>query len=191
MNASKAALRKIYKEKRKALMPEQLDQLSNLIVGELFNHFKFFALKNIHVYIPISAKFEVNTWPLINKITRDMPQLKLVVPKVEGDELEHYVFDRDQLEVGAFGVQEPIGGEKMDPQEIEMVIVPLLIFDKKGYRVGYGKGFYDRFLSKVPKESPRIGFCAFEPIDEIVDVNDFDQPLSHCIVPGRIYTFES
>lgn len=189
MIGTKAALRKIYMEKRKELHPEQLDQSSNLIIGSLFQHFNFFQLKNIHVFIPINAKFEVNTWPLFNKLSRDFPDIKVIIPKVVGNELEHYVFDRDQLEVGAFGVQEPKGGERFDPKHIELVLIPLLAFDEAGNRVGYGKGYYDHFLAHVPDSTSRVGVSFFPAIEKIVDVNEHDQKLTHCLTPDKFYQF--
>jgi len=67
--------------------------------------------------------------------------------------------------------------------------VPLLAVDKKGYRVGYGKGFYDKFLPSCKKECLKIGFSYFEPVDEITDKDQFDVPLELCITPHNIYVF--
>ena len=70
-----------------------------------------------------------------------------------------------------------------------MVLVPLLAFDSKGYRVGYGKGFYDRFLKQCRNDCVKIGLSYFEPIDAINDAGEFDVPLDFCITPQKAYVF--
>ena len=70
-----------------------------------------------------------------------------------------------------------------------MVILPLLAFDQQGYRVGYGKGFYDKFLSGCREDCLKVGFSYFEPIETIDDCNEFDVPLDLCITPQNVYVF--
>ena len=65
----------------------------------------------------------------------------------------------------------------------------LLAFDFKGYRVGYGKGFYDRFFASLPRETKKVGISLFEPCEAIEDVNEHDIPLTHCVTPNKIFTF--
>ena len=77
----------------------------------------------------------------------------------------------------------------MFPAEIDLVIVPLLCFDKKGNRVGYGKGYYDRFLKQCRKDCIKIGFSYFDPIDQVEDINKFDVKLDYGITPDAIYQF--
>jgi len=91
--------------------------------------------------------------------------------------------------VNAYGIAEPINGEWITPEEIDLVFVPFLACDEKGYRVGYGKGFYDRFLASCRPDILKIGFSYFEPVEHISDINQFDVPLNICITPNRIYEF--
>jgi 5-formyltetrahydrofolate cyclo-ligase len=70
------------------------------------------------------------------------------------------------------------------------VLVPLLIFDRQGHRVGYGKGFYDRFLRRCGPETRRIGISLFDGIDKISDVHSSDETLHQCITPEAIITFK-
>jgi 5-formyltetrahydrofolate cyclo-ligase len=77
----------------------------------------------------------------------------------------------------------------MAPADIDMILVPLLAFDKKGYRVGYGKGFYDKYLADCRKNCIKAGFSYFDPVDEIADKGDFDVPLDLCITPQSVYVF--
>ena len=74
----------------------------------------------------------------------------------------------------------------MFPEELDLIFVPLLAYDKKGHRVGYGKGYYDRFLKECKDDCIKIGFSFFEPEDSIEGVNRHDVKLDYCITPERI-----
>ena len=84
---------------------------------------------------------------------------------------------------------EPISHETIDPQMIDLMIIPLLAFDQQGNRVGYGKGFYDRYLTKCKKDVIKIGISYFEPVMAISDCNEQDQKLTMCISPTQNYFF--
>ncbi|ULT41646.1 5-formyltetrahydrofolate cyclo-ligase [Niabella defluvii] len=90
-----------------------------------------------------------------------------------------------------YGTPEPEveAASVIPPEAIDLVIVPLLCFDKLGYRVGYGKGFYDKFLEQVGDQVIKVGLSYYEPIDKIQDLNEFDVPLDYCITPERMYEF--
>jgi 5-formyltetrahydrofolate cyclo-ligase len=80
-------------------------------------------------------------------------------------------------------------GTLVDASFIDMIFVPLVIFDKRGYRVGYGRGFYDKYLKDCRPDSLKVGFCYFEPLNEVSDTREFDVPLNICITPNTIYVF--
>jgi 5-formyltetrahydrofolate cyclo-ligase len=86
-------------------------------------------------------------------------------------------------------VFEPQNNEVIGPEEIDLVFVPLLAFDKKGYRIGYGKGFYDKWLANCRPGCMKIGFSYFDPVESIEDSSDFDVPLDLCITPHNFYVF--
>lgn len=86
-------------------------------------------------------------------------------------------------------IYEPGAGELIPPEEIDMVFVPLLAFDKRGYRIGYGKGFYDKYLTGCRPDCIKTGFSYFEPLETIDGRHEFDVPLDLCITPGNIYVF--
>lgn len=88
-----------------------------------------------------------------------------------------------------FGIPEPSEGDEINPKEIGLIILPLLSFDERGNRVGYGKGYYDRFLKKCKNGALKIGFSFFDPIEKIDDMNEHDVPLDYCITPEKIYSF--
>jgi 5-formyltetrahydrofolate cyclo-ligase len=93
------------------------------------------------------------------------------------------------FETNAFNIPEPVETATAEPQEIDLVIVPLLAFDEKGIRVGYGKGYYDRYLKDCREDCLKVGFSYFEAVERIEDADEFDVPLDFCITPNRIYVF--
>ena len=68
-------------------------------------------------------------------------------------------------------------------------MIPLLAFDKKGFRVGFGKGYYDKFLARCKPNVIKAGLSFFDPVDEINDISGFDIPLNFCITPKEIFSF--
>ncbi|MET0298181.1 MAG: 5-formyltetrahydrofolate cyclo-ligase, partial [Flavitalea sp.] len=86
-------------------------------------------------------------------------------------------------------IYEPQSDHFLLPEDLDLVLVPLIAFDKKGYRVGYGKGFYDKYLANCREDCVFAGFSYFEPIPEISDRDDFDVPLDLCITPQNVYVF--
>ncbi|MBL0056804.1 MAG: 5-formyltetrahydrofolate cyclo-ligase [Chitinophagaceae bacterium] len=119
------------------------------------------------------------------------PEQVLFYPVVsENDQLTCVVVDDNTTFVkNKFGIDEPVDGLDMFPEEIDLVIVPLLAFDRSGYRVGYGKGYYDRFLKECRDDVYKIGFSYFDPVEMIDDVHAFDVKLDCCITPDQTYHF--
>jgi 5-formyltetrahydrofolate cyclo-ligase len=104
--------------------------------------------------------------------------------------MKHYLHEEDMyFEINQYGIPEPVGGSEIMPEELDMVFVPLLGFDLQGNRVGYGKGYYDRFLSKCKDDVIKVGLSFLSPIDCIEDVDFFDKKLDFCITPERVYAF--
>ena len=102
----------------------------------------------------------------------------------------HFLQDDEMFfEKNQYGIPEPTGGVAVRERDIDIVFIPLLAFDKSGNRVGYGKGYYDRFLSKCRKDVLKIGLSFFPPVDSIEDVDFFDKKLDFCITPERVYAF--
>ncbi len=89
----------------------------------------------------------------------------------------------------SWGISEPSSGARIKPEEIDMVVVPLLCFDVSGHRTGYGKGFYDRFLAACRSDCVKIGVSHFGPVDRIDDIREHDVRLDACVTPGHTYTF--
>jgi 5-formyltetrahydrofolate cyclo-ligase len=189
----KSDIRNIYKEKRLQLSLSQKEKMDDLMLI----HFQKLVIDIpalIMTYSPIKKFNEFDPqaitdycyfknpeqqllYPLLQKNTRDCEMSAVVV--------DDYTF----FETNKLGIDEPIDGIDMIPSEIDMFILPLLAFDKKGNRVGYGKGCYDRFLKQCRKDCIKIGFSYFDAIDKIDDIDTFDIKLNYCITPKRSFTF--
>ena len=92
------------------------------------------------------------------------------------------------LNTNAWGIPEPQGGIEIDPQQLDVIFIPLLAFDIKGNRLGYGKGFYDRFLSNCKPQALKIGLSLFEA-ESSIPQEKTDVMLTHCVTPDKTYTF--
>ena len=115
---------------------------------------------------------------------------KVVVPKINDDQLIHFEIDlKTEFIINELGIREPIADVEFDKSLIQIIIVPLLVFDRKGHRVGYGGGYYDRFMGDAPKNVVKIGLSLFDPVHEISDINKIDIELNFVITPRNTYSF--
>ncbi|MFX0556277.1 5-formyltetrahydrofolate cyclo-ligase [Maribacter sp. CXY002] len=142
-----------------------------------------------HIFLPIKTKKEVDTINLLSILQGK--DKNIIVPKVvTNTSLEHYLLtDNTRFKNSHWGVPEPIDGIPIQPEKIDVVFIPLLAFDQKGNRVGYGKGFYDRFLKECKKDVIKVGLSLFEAEDKISDIDPNDIPLDFCVTPENIYSF--
>ena len=93
------------------------------------------------------------------------------------------------LGLNKYGIPEPKNGKKIKNNLIDVVFVPLLSYDKKGNRVGYGKGFYDRFLSNLSIKTIKIGLSLYEPENYIEGIDENDIKIDYCVTPNKIFSF--
>ena len=92
-------------------------------------------------------------------------------------------------QIESLGIPEPLSGVAITPQQIEVVFVPLLVFDLLGHRVGYGKGYYDRFLGECRKSTIKVGLSFFDPVNKIEDIDNHDIALDYALTPRETYAF--
>lgn len=188
----KATLRKTFLEKRKNLSRSSYWQLTDELMKQV-KLVDWSQFKMVHIFMPIRKHNEVDTFSLLNYFKLEEPDLKIVVPRTNFDtlEMENVLFDHEYTILGRnkFDIPEPIHGRIIPADQIDVVFVPLLAYDKLGNRAGYGKGFYDRFLSSCRPDVKKIGLSFFDPVDEISDPNEFDIKLDACISPGKIWEF--
>lgn len=189
---TKNELRKIHLQKRSLLSEGAAAQLSQRIGENFFAQIDLSFNTILHTFIPIDKTKEPDTWVIIDRVRREFPNVRLVVPRVnkQTGELENFYFEGlQQLEKNDWGIPEPMHGVVANPGDINAVLVPLLAFDKRGHRVGYGKGFYDKFLKQTGVSCRYIGLSFFEPVEHISDVEAFDVPLHLCVTPNEVYRF--
>lgn len=187
---TKQEIRKKYIGLREALSNTEIDKSSQEIANCFFSNVDFTSIKVIHTFLPILPKKEVNTWLIIGQLKKLHPHIKISIPKVEGEQLVNFYFeDRNQLIENQWKILEPASGERTPSKEIDLVIVPLLAFDKNGNRVGYGKGFYDKFLADCRHDCKKIGLSFFDPTDELIPVDVFDKRLDLVVTPTEVYHF--
>jgi 5-formyltetrahydrofolate cyclo-ligase len=186
---TKQLLRQQYLSKRKQLTFGEHDSLSQQLLKQ-FQQLNLSNIRCIHLYLPIQAKREPDTYLIRNWLKAEYPHIKIAFPKANFNTgtMKNYA-DDDALELAEnnYGIPEPISGNEIDIHEIDMVILPLLVFDKQGYRVGYGKGFYDRFCAQCKPGTQFIGLSLFDPVDSIEDVNEYDVWMHACITPTEVW----
>lgn len=187
----KKEIRKIFSEKRFELSAQEMEQMTESIVS----NFRTLSLQGVQVllsYYPVTERNEFNVSICEQLLLLENDNLIVAWPRLLEDNvtMEAAPVKKDTVLIkNRFDIFEPSGNESIDPQLIDAIFVPLLAFDTKGYRVGYGKGYYDRFLSRCAQDVVKIGFSFFEAVDAVSDINEFDVPLNHCITPMRVYEF--
>ncbi|SKC94733.1 5-formyltetrahydrofolate cyclo-ligase [Chitinophaga ginsengisegetis] len=150
-------------------------------------------VRKAHIFLPISEKKEVDTWPLVKWGRAQWPEMEWVLSRsdMKTGEMNHYLWKINTILVkNKFGIPEPDHGEEVPPENIDLVFVPLLAFDRHGQRVGYGKGMYDRFLKQCRPDVRTIGLSLFEPVLQIEDADSWDVPLHTVVTPDHIYQFK-
>lgn len=188
---NKDQIRKEFFDKRLALSKKEIIEYSAIIKKHFFKNFDLTSIETIHTFLPIEKFNEIDTWQIINELKKRQ-NLRITVSKsdLERIELKHFILgEKSDLIRNEWGIYEPHEGEEVKPSEIDMAIIPLIAFDVHGNRIGYGKGFYDKFLSTCKVNAIKIGLSAFPPIQEIEDIAPYDIPLNHCITPERVYNF--
>ena len=189
---TKNELRKIYLEKRESLTDEEIEQYSEQIAERFFQTFDLEKIDYLHCFLPIKRFNEIDTKLIFHQVWTAYSHIETVVPRVdfEKQEIENLKFTPvTELVENAWMIHEPAHNELVESEKIDIVIVPLLCFDENGFRVGYGKGFYDKFLRNCRADCLKIGLSYFPPVEEISDKNEFDVRLDYCLTPNEIYKF--
>lgn len=185
----KDELRKIYKAKRAALTESEIALGSKKILTHLVEFFEF-EKKTVHCFLPIANKQEVDTWPILHYLFNLDCRVCTSITHTNLDQLSHtQVFSDSDYEVSTFGVPCPKKITPIAPSEIDIVLVPALYIDKMGNRLGYGKGYYDRFLNLCVKDCLFIGLTLFEPNTIIVESASWDIGMHYCVTMQKSYAF--
>jgi 5-formyltetrahydrofolate cyclo-ligase len=187
---NKKTLRLEYLAKRNLLDVTEKLELEGEIKKRLFQNFDF-SLKITSCFLPISSKKEIDTWGIFSEIKKTGGKIALTVWDFHSNLITHRLWtDETQISTNSFGIPEPSNGEFIPNEQIDIVIVPLLVADSFGNRVGYGKGVYDRMLASCSTKTIFIGLSLFELVERIEDVDVYDIPLTYCITPTKCIAFE-
>lgn len=178
LNMKKAEIRKIVAAQRVQLSEDEFALCENAILS----------------YLPplLSAESIVASFKAIlhrKEISLNPLEGSFAFPRVitTGGSMEMVL--ASEFAISEWGIPEPVGGMIMDPFSFDVILVPLVAFDKNGHRVGYGKGFYDRYLALCRPDCLKIGISLFEPVELIEDVESHDIPLDLAICPSQVYDF--
>lgn len=180
-----------FKERRKALSLQQRMKLDDLLLIQL-QTVQLPFISFLFSYWPLEETGEPNTHLFSDYLEFLNPELVVCYPKTNFSDVSIQAVQTDddtRFRKNQYNIYEPEQGDLINPASLDIIFVPLLAFDKKGFRVGYGKGFYDRFLSTCRKDCLKIGFSYFEPLDAIEDTHEFDLPLDLCVTPTTVYAF--
>ena len=179
----KQELRALYKQKRNNLTEIQIKGLQENIYQQIYN-LDLSTVKNVHLFLSMPKFKEIDTAPLITWFRNKNKRIVVSKCNFKDNTLSHFYLEEDTvLSLNKFGVLEPVAAELVEENKLDLIFIPMLISDDKKFRVGYGKGFYDRFLLNCRKDAKFIGLNFFPPITAIEDKNEFDIPLHQVIYP--------
>lgn len=188
---NKKELRLKFKRKRQQLSEQEIEEKSLQIANNLLR-LQIWSHSYYHLFLSISEKNEVDTQPLLHILQGKDKSVVLSKSDMKSGIMKNFLLtDSTRIKKNAWGVPEPVDGIEVPSEKIEVVFLPLLAFDEAGNRIGYGKGFYDRFLSECSPQVLKIGMSLFEAEPKITDVGPFDIPLDLCVTSEKIYNFKN
>ncbi len=186
---TKKELRIKYKQLRNLLSNNDVEEMSLEIANQLVK-MPIWDEKYFHVFLPIVEKKEIDTEFILHVLAGKDKEIVVSKSNFDCIGMTHFLLtDSTKFEKNQYGISEPVDGLEVPVAKIDVVFVPLVAFDIKGNRVGYGKGFYDVFLSECRPDTLKIGLSFFEAEEAIEDVFEKDVTLDFCITPNRIYEF--
>ena len=193
---TKSYLRRAALARRQALPAADIVRRSQQLCEQLFRHFPVAQWRWLHLFLPLARHNEPDTWPIIRRIWAGELAVRLAVPVMQPDgcSLKHYeLTPQTPLHTNHWGISEPVptAAAEVSVATLSAVLVPLLAVDAAGHRVGYGGGYYDRFLAECEPGTQFIGVSVLDdvPIPGIADVLPTDVALHACLTPGGVWRF--
>lgn len=188
---TKEQVRKIYLQKRLQLSDVEFQLLNKKLTDTFFSTINLSSARILHTFLPIEKQKEVNTWLIIERLKKNHSAVRIAVPRINNQTsmLDNFFFEgASQLEKNTWGILEPKQGIPAPIDQIDIVLVPLLAFDKSGNRVGYGRGFYDKFLATCSPTCEKVGLSLFPALQAIEGMNPTDLPLDRIVTPDGCVT---
>ena len=168
----KSLLRREVRARLSVLDADEKRLRSQYICDEVKKHLAVSGARVVALFSPLG--YEPDIWPLVESMASTV---SVVLPRVEGDIMNFYVYDRNSMAVGSFGINEPQNSVGVDAGEIDAVVVPGLAFSVDGTRMGRGKGYYDKYLSQSDFSALKIGVCYHEQLVPHIPTEPHDVPM--------------
>ncbi|MGB0788512.1 MAG: 5-formyltetrahydrofolate cyclo-ligase [Marinirhabdus sp.] len=185
---NKKQLRSKYRALRAKLTPEAIATQSFAIANNALQ-LPIWDKTYYHLFLPIETKNEVNTQYLLHILQGKDKSMVVSKSNFEDNTLTHFLLQENtRIKVSARGIPEPVSGIAVPVRAIDVVFVPLLTFDGRGNRLGYGRGFYDRFLAQCRPGALFVGLSFFGAERALPNTKN-DVPLHRCITPKRVFSF--
>lgn len=189
METNKKELRQKYKTLRKSLTESAIDEKSLAIANAVLK-LPIWEKTYFHIFLPIEEHKEVDTELLLRLLSGKDKEIIVSKANFETRKMTHYLLtDNTKIKKNEYNIPEPLDGIEVPSTKIDVVFIPLLAYDTKGNRVGYGKGFYDKFLADCKPDVIKIGLSFFEPEALITDVFEGDVKMDYCVTPDNIHSF--
>ncbi len=169
-------LRKIALAKRKSL---DISLLSEKIIKNLFSLDEYINSKNILTYYPL--KYEVSTLACFNDADKNW-----FLPRVNGSMLDICPYNKQKMSLGAYKIMEPQTEKICDYSILDMAIIPAAAVDVQGYRIGYGKGYYDRLFKQLPSKVIKVALCPIELLFDSIYPDSYDEPVDIIVTENQI-----
>lgn len=186
---TKKELRIKYKSLRSELSQDDIAEQSLAIANKSLS-LPIWEKDYFHLFLSISGMNEVDTEFILHILSGKDKHILLSKSDFETRQMTHFLLtDNTKIRKNSYGIPEPVDGIEIPADKIEVVFVPLLAFDDSGNRIGYGKGFYDKFLAQCKPETIKVGLSFFEAVEPWEDVFESDVKLDFCVTPENVYTF--
>ncbi|MFV8371519.1 5-formyltetrahydrofolate cyclo-ligase [Flavobacterium sp. LB2P74] len=186
---NKKQLRLKSKNLRNSLSENEIEKMSLAVANKILT-LPIWEKTYFHIFLPITEQKEVNTEFILHLLSGKDKEIIVSKADFATRNMTHFLLtDNTKIKKNQYNIPEPVDGIEVPSHKIDVVFVPLLAFDKKGHRVGYGKGFYDKFLSGCKPEVIKIGLSFFEPEELITDVFEGDIKLDYCVTPNEVHSF--
>jgi len=186
---NKKEARQKYKELRQQLSQEEIEDKSLAIANQLLK-MDIWDKTYYHIFLPIEEQKEINTEYILQILAGKDKEVVVSKSDFKTTTMTHFLLtDNTKIKKNEYNIPEPVTGLNVPTEMIDVVFVPLLAYDKEGNRVGYGKGFYDKFLSECNPNVIKIGLSFFEPEEKIEDLFENDIQLNFCVLPSFFLRF--
>ncbi len=191
---TKTDLRNNLLARRRDLSAGEVVEMSRKISDRFFAEIDLTTVRCLHTFIRIAKFNEIDTSMIYMRVWRDRPYITTYAPRIDHEIgiMQSIEFnERTPLTEERWGIREPASGDMVATTDLDIVLVPLLGFDHFGHRVGYGKGFYDRFLRRTRLDCLKVGLCHWPTLDEPIETHEADVPLDVVITPDNTFRPET